>query len=136
MTLSTEYRRRWQAWHDDRIQDLNRPYGFLSVLSQDWLTEEEAFTSEFVPGQWLLRAGEIYYHPDPERSANREFLTVDSQPASGPTHIPHGYNKNSGTGSAVPMFFHDREVETITRVNIRDETIYGVRVRDPAEAAR
>ncbi|VCU70830.1 hypothetical protein PIGHUM_02908 [Pigmentiphaga humi] len=136
MALSKKYIAEWQTWHDDRIADLNRPYGFLSVVSQDWLTEGEPFTSEFVGGQWLLEDGEIYYRPDPDCIAKGEFLTVDGKNATGPTRIPHGYNKNSGTGSAVHLFYRDLEVETITRVNARDETIYGVRVRDPEEAAR
>lgn len=136
IALSKAYIAEWQAWHDDRIKDLNRPYGFLSVVSQDWLTEGEPFTSEFVPGQWLLKDGEITYHPDPRSTAKGEFLTVDGKEAAGPTHIPHGYNKNSGTGSGVCMFYKDLEVETITRVNSRGETIYAVRVRDPQEAAR
>jgi uncharacterized protein (DUF1684 family) len=136
MALSQEYVEAWQKWHDARVRDLKRPHGLLSVVSQDWLTEGELFTSEFVPGQWLLDKGEIYYHPDPAQSAKGEFLTVDGRHATGPTHIPHGYNKNSGTGSSVPVFFNDLEVETITRINVRDEVIYAVRVRDPKEAAR
>jgi len=136
MALSKEYIAEWRQWHDDRIKDLNRPYGFLSVVSQDWLAEAEPFTSEFVPGQWLLEDGEIYYHPDPERVAKKEFLIVDGKEAMGRTHIPHGYNKNSGTGSGVALFYKELEVETITRVNSRGETIHAIRVRDPQEAAR
>ncbi len=136
MALSNEYIAEWQEWHDNRIKELSRPYGFLSVVSQDWLSEGELFTSEFVPGQWLLKDGEIYYHPDKEGVARGDFLTVDGKEATTPTHIPHGYNKNSGTGSGVPVFYKDLEVETITRVNSRDETIYAVRVRDPKEVER
>jgi len=136
MALTQAYITQWQAWHDNRIQDLNRPYGFLSVVGQDWLTDGEMLTSGFVPGQWLLKNGEIYYHPDPQDTAKGEFLIIDGKKAADPTHIPHGYNKNSGTGSGVAMFYRDLEVETITRVNARGETIYGVRVRDPKEAAR
>lgn len=136
MALSQDYIADWQKWHDARVAELKRPYGLLSVVSQDWLTEGEPFTSEFVPGQWLLDKGEIYYHPDPERTARGELLTVDGKPATGPVHIPHGYNRNSGTGSSVPVFFTDLEVETITRLNARGEVIYAVRVRDPKEAAR
>lgn len=135
MSLSQEYVTAWQKWHDNRIRDLNRPYGFLSVVSQDWLTDSELFTSEFVPGQWMLKDGEIYYHPDPKSIAQGDLLIVDGKPAAVPTHIPHGYNKNSGTGSAVPVFYGDLEVETLTRLNDRGEPIYGLRVRDPREAA-
>ena len=136
MALAEEYVAEWQQWHDERIRNLNRPYGFLSVVSQDWLTEGAFFTSEFVPGQWLLKDGEIYYYPDPEDVAKGNCLTVDGKEATAPTHIPHGYNKNSGTGSGVPVFYQDLEVETITRLNSRSETIYAVRVRDPNEAER
>jgi hypothetical protein len=135
MPLSQQYITTWQEWHDNRIRDLNRPYGFLSVVSQDWLPDAEFFTSEFVPGQWMLRDGEIYYHPDQKSLEKGDFLIVDGKKATAPTHIPHGYNKNSGTGSAVPVFYGDLEVETLTRLNDRGESIYAVRVRDPREAA-
>lgn len=136
MTLATEYVAAWRAWHDERIAGLNRPYGFLSVVSQDWLTEGTFFHAEQVPGRWLLERGEIYYYPDPDATANGEWVTVDGRVATTPTHIPHGHNKNSGTGSGVPVFYGVLEVETITRLNARGETIYAVRVRDPQEAAR
>ncbi|GAA2180342.1 DUF1684 domain-containing protein [Brooklawnia cerclae] len=136
MALSQRYVTGWQEWHDNRIKDLNRPYGWLSVVSQDWLTEAEPFTSEFVPGQWLLRDEDIYYYPDEERTAHGDLLTVDGKEARTPIHIPHGYNSNSGTGSSVPLFYKDLEVETITRVNAQGEKIHAVRVRDPREAAR
>lgn len=135
MTLPEKYVAEWRQWHDARIANLNRPYGFLSVVSQDWLKEGEHFSSEFVPGSWLLKEGEIYYHPASSGDGTGDHLLVDGKAATAPVHIPHGYNKNSGTGSAVPMFYRDLEVETLTRLNAEGELIYAVRVRDPREAA-
>lgn len=136
MTLTAHYVAEWQRWHDNRIATLNRPYGFLSVISQDWLTEEVFFTAARVPGQWLLKEGEIYYYPDRDAVEKGHVVTVDGVAVTIPTHIPHGHNKNSGTGSSVTIFYQALEVETITRLNVDGEAIYAVRVRDPQEAAR
>lgn len=136
MALSQEYIDQWQAWHRARIEEVNRAYGWLAVVSQDWLAEGEFFASEFVPGQWLLKDDEVYYFPDQEAVTQGDVMLVDGKAATGPTHIPRGINKNSGTGSAVSVFYGDREVETITRLNYRGETIHAVRVRDPQAAAR
>jgi uncharacterized protein len=135
MTLSKDYIDGWQAWHDARIADLNRPYGWMAVVSQDWLEEGVPFANGFVPGTFLLEDGEIDYCPDAEATARGELVTIDGVPATERTRIPHGYNVNSGTGSAVPVFFGDLEIETLTRLNAQDETIYAVRVRDPEQAA-
>ncbi len=137
MTVSSEYAADWQIWHDNRVKHLTRPHGYLSVVSQDWLYPGEPFTSEFVPGQWLLEDGEIYYLPDQQlTAAGGDSLIVDGQAVTTKTHIPHGHNRNAGTGSAVSMFYKDLELETLTRVNAEGEKIYAVRVRDPQEAAR
>jgi uncharacterized protein (DUF1684 family) len=135
MALPEGYVTKWQEWHDARISDLNRPHGYMSIVCQDWLPDGEFFTSEFVPGQWLVKDGAIYYYPDEEGIARGDFLTVDGKNATAPTLIPQGHNKNAGTGSAVPIFYKNLEVETLTRVNSIGEKIDAIRVRDPKQAA-
>lgn len=137
MAVTAEYEAEWKAWHAQRIESLNGRYGILSVVSQDWLTPGEPFVSPFVPGQWLLEEGEIYYlRPTDVPADSGDALTVDGVPAWGRMHIRHGHNDKIGTGSALPMFYRDLEVETVTRVNSAGEMIYAVRVRDPHEAER
>jgi uncharacterized protein (DUF1684 family) len=131
VALSSEYVADWQRWHDERIRDLNRPHGYMSIVCQDWLPDGEPFSSEYLPGRWLLQEGEITYHPDAEACARGEFLSIDGIDATEPTQIPQGHNRNAGTGSSVPLVFGDLEVETLTRVNTLGETISAIRVRDP-----
>ncbi|WP_298399870.1 DUF1684 domain-containing protein [Sphingobium sp.] len=137
MALSDDYIRAWQTWHDGRVALINAPYGPLSLISQDWLNEGEYFQSEFIPGKWMQKDGEIYYYPDEDSMARGEFLIVDGKEARAPTHIPHRYEAGEDAENLVPVFFNDLQVESsYTRLNDRGEMINAIRVRDPKEAAR
>ena len=133
--VSEQYQAQWQAWHDRRVEQLNRPYGWLSLISQDWLTPGTARGVEHVPGQWLLENGEVYYLPDPVTDESHP-LTVDGKEARERVHIPLGYNPNCGFGSAVDIFYGELGIELIARTDDRNERIVAVRVRDPQEARR
>lgn len=132
IALSAEYIAEWQEWHNDRVEYVTQPYGIMAVICQGWLTAGELFTYEFVPGCWFLEDGKIFYLPDPE---GVDVLTIDGKEMTARTLGLHRHNINAGNGSGVSVVYRDVEVETTTRVNARDETIYAVRVRDPMEAA-
>lgn len=136
MVLTKQYMEDWEEWHDLRMRELNQPYGILSVISQDWLAPGEFFVSPHAPGRWLLEDGEIYHYPssgdEPGESAP---VLIAGEPAVGErVHIPHGHNRKIGTGSGVPVFYGDLEIETVTRVDSRGFSIYALRVRDPQRA--
>lgn len=132
--VNEQYVREWQSWHDRRIASLNRPYGWLSLISQDWLTDSKPQSVSRIPGEWLLDEEEVYYLPD--SSSEEHPLLVDGKPARERTHIPLGYNPNCGFGSAVDIFYGDLGVELIARTDDNQKRIIAVRVRDPQEAAR
>jgi uncharacterized protein len=136
MALSDEYVRDWHAWQQERIRKVNLPYGPLALVSQDWLTEGEPFASEFTPGHWLLRDGEISYLPDADHVAQGDHVLIDGEPALVPTHIPHRYQAGSEEEALTPVTYRDLQIETYTRLNAQGDMIHAIRVRDPQEAAR
>ncbi|MFT9397866.1 MAG: DUF1684 domain-containing protein [Bifidobacterium psychraerophilum] len=128
--LTESYTEEWRHWHDARVDGLNAPYGWLSLISQDWLEDNVPQRIDGIPGTWLLRDGEVSYLPDPQGEA----VFIDKQIATQPTHIPLGYNPNCGFGSSVEISYRDLEIELIARSTDGDRRIVGVRVRDPQQA--
>lgn len=123
----------WREWRHARIATLSRPYGWPALVSQDWLEEDSSgIKIDGLPGSWGVESGQVVYTP-PTEGPN---LSVDGKYPTGPVVIPPGRNQSFGHYDSVPVFFGDREVETLERTNNAGERIYGVRVRDPHEAAK
>lgn len=53
--LTESYTEEWRHWHDARVDGLNAPYGWLSLISQDWLEDNVPQRIDGIPGTWLLR---------------------------------------------------------------------------------
>lgn len=127
--VTPQYESDWRTWHAARIADLTGPYGWIAMVSQDWLTPGVPLRVDEVPGSWLLEDDTITYVPDgpgPGRT-----VAIDGEPATGPVVVPHGHKY-----STIPIEVDGLRVETIRRTDERGGRIYGVRVRDPREARR
>lgn len=46
-----EFAAQWRSWHQQRLQELSTPYGFLAITALHWVTRD-ATTFEGLPGQW------------------------------------------------------------------------------------
>lgn len=125
--VNDQYREAWEAWHRVRIEELTSPYGWTSMVSQDWLLEGVPLRVEDVPGSWLVTDGAVTYLPD----ESGDTVTVEGTRVTVPTVISTGHKY-----SLVPAFAGDLKIETIKRTDVTGKNIFGVRVRDPKEAAR
>ncbi len=122
----------WREWRHKRVAELSRPYGWPSLVAQHWLREgADPVELEDLPGTWAVVDGRVIFTPPAEGPS----LSVDGEYPSGPVEIVTGRNQSYGHGRSVPVFFGDREVETIPRTNSAGEQIFGVRVRDPKVSA-
>ncbi|OYN87956.1 DUF1684 domain-containing protein [Parenemella sanctibonifatiensis] len=126
MSLSPEYRQAWEDWHARRLEELNGPYGWRSLTNQSWLSPGESLSLEGIPGTWSVEGDEVIHTPDD----SGEFATLNGEPITEPTAISTGRKY-----SLEPAYFGDLRIETIQRRNADGTDIFGVRVRDPKEAA-
>ncbi|GAA1611175.1 DUF1684 domain-containing protein [Leucobacter chromiireducens] len=118
----------WREWRHTRVAELTRPYGWTALVAQFWLHEGTAgAVLEGLPGTWAVSEGRVLYTP-PVSGPN---LSVNGEYPSAPVEIPTGRNQTYGHGGSVPVYFGDREVETVPRTNDAGDRILGVRVRDP-----
>ena len=117
--MSTTFTAEWQAWHANRERDLAEPYGWLALVSLDWLGETPRRHGE-LPGLWWQDADAAYLDPDGGQ------LTYDGKPV---TETIRFELVNSGAGTRV--LAGDVEIEVARRSG------YLIRVHDPkAEVLR
>jgi len=130
--LTTEHLSgQWREWRHQRLATLTRPYGWTSLVAQYWLREGESGTTlGTLPGLWSAGEGKIIYTPD----SSGENLSVDGRYPTGPVEIVAGRNMVYSNGDSVPVYFGNREVDTVIRTNDDGESIYAVRERDPQQS--
>ncbi|MBQ0925670.1 DUF1684 domain-containing protein [Saccharopolyspora endophytica] len=107
----------WQDWHANRERDLADPYGWLALVSLDWLTDVPA-TYPTVPGVWWQDAEAAYLDPQGAE------LSYEGQPI---TEVQRFELVNSGAGTRVSA--GDVEVEVARRSG------YLIRVHSPKAPA-
>lgn len=49
----------WRSWHQQRLQGLSAPHGFLAVTDLHWVTEDPA-SFDGIPGQWWVTNDWLY----------------------------------------------------------------------------
>ncbi|MFI9383720.1 DUF1684 domain-containing protein [Kutzneria sp. NPDC052558] len=103
----------WQAWHTDREQALADPYGWLALVSLDWL-EDSPRDYPGLPGLWWQDSEAAYFDP---KGAS---ATYEGKPV---TEVLRLELINSGPG--VRVVAGDLEVEVARRSG------YLIRVHDP-----
>lgn len=115
----TQFAAEWRQWHADRERDLARPYGWLALVSLDWLDEQPRHYGE-LPGLWWQDVDAAYLDPDGGQ------LSYEGQPI---TETRRFELVNSGAGTRV--LAGDVEIEIARRSG------YLIRVHDPkAEVLR
>jgi len=103
----------WQAWHTEREQALADPYGWLALVSLDWL-EDSPRSYPGLPGLWWQDASSAYF--DPQGAS----VTYEDKPV---TEVLRLSLINSGPG--VRVVVGNLEVEVARRSG------YLIRVHDP-----
>lgn len=125
--VEERYRSNWIKWHKERIRDLNKPHGWLSLVSQELLKEGIPTKLENIPGSWLLEQGKVIYVPDEDI---QDTININGKPAFQQTTIPWGFNEYSIDGSAVPLIYKEFEIEAMVRQDGLERKLYFLRVRD------
>jgi uncharacterized protein (DUF1684 family) len=115
--MSNEFVGQWQEWHAARERDLADPYGWLALVSLDWL-EDKPRPYDGLPGLWWQDAEAAYLDP---QGAD---LTHEGTPV---TSVRRFELVNSGAGTRVVA--GDVEIEIARRSG------YLIRVHDPKAAA-
>ena len=113
MGVMTTFTEQWQDWHANRERDLADPYGWLALVSLDWLSEvPQAYSS--APGLWWQDAEAAYVDPQGAE------LSYEGAPITG---VQRFELVNSGAGTRVSS--GDVEIEVARRSG------YLIRVHDP-----
>lgn len=79
-----QFRTEWQEWHDERLADLARPFGWLSVTGLKWLKEGEPDRWDDTPGTFVLDGDWVHFDLAPSTTAGPapEALDLLSHPTT------------------------------------------------------
>ncbi|MEW2502606.1 DUF1684 domain-containing protein [Amycolatopsis sp. NPDC047767] len=114
MTASTrDFTQAWQDWKLEREKELAEPYGWLALVSLDWLGNEPRSYGN-LPGKWWQDAEAAYVDPD------GADLVHEGEKITGVKRIEL---VNSGAGTRV--------VAGAVEVEIARRSGYLIRVHDP-----
>jgi uncharacterized protein (DUF1684 family) len=108
-----EFARQWQEWKANRERDLAEPYGWLALVSLEWLADSPTEYAG-LPGRWWQDADAAYFDP---RGAD---VTHEGEPI---TDVRRFELVNSGPGTRVVA--GEVEIEMARRSG------YLIRVHDP-----
>jgi uncharacterized protein (DUF1684 family) len=114
---SARFLHRWQQWKVARERELAHPYGWLALVSLDWLS----YTPQDypgAPGKWWQDNDAAYVDPD------GAALTVDGAPLTGVRRF-----ELANSGGGVRVASGDVEIEVARRSG------YLIRVHDPSAPA-
>ena len=67
----------WEQWHSHRINDLQKPYGWLSITELRWLELDQQVQIDHFPGTFISRSEGVLYNPD----ANSGLVTISESDA-------------------------------------------------------
>ena len=60
------YEQQWHMWHEQRLEELLAPHGYLSPTSITWVANgEQPKTVPGIPGTWRAADDTLVYTPDP-----------------------------------------------------------------------
>lgn len=127
----------WREWRYAHVATMFRPYGWTSLVAQYWLEEGDRDVSfDMLPGRWSVEGGRIMFTPPATGPTSGPTLSVNGEYPATPVEIIPGRNQTYGHGKSLPVYFGLNEVEAILRTTQDGKPLYGVRVRDPRQAAR
>ena len=111
--MSEQFVQQWQDWKTDREQDLANPYGWLALVSLDWLPDVPT-RYPGLPGVWWQDRDAAYLDPQGAE------MSYEGAPV---TEVQRFELVNSGLGTRVAA--GDLEIEIARRSG------YLIRVHDP-----
>jgi uncharacterized protein (DUF1684 family) len=129
------YEKTIKQWHAERLERLQRPTGWLSLVGMHWIEEgatrvgtNEKFTTRLSVGPdelgtIVLKDGKVEFQPMPDAG-----ITIDGQPAAGPVMLV-----SDADGTPTEVAFNNGDASFIL---IKRSDKYALRVRNANAATR
>jgi uncharacterized protein (DUF1684 family) len=58
------YVQQWHMWHEQRLEELKAPHGYLAPVSITWIANGSSKTIDGIPGVWKAEDDVLTYYPD------------------------------------------------------------------------
>ena len=118
---SETFRREWEQWHRQREAYMTEPYGWLSLVSIDWLSDGADVQLDNFPGLWHQTGDTVVYTP-----AEGAQIVNDGTVLDGPKHVSV---PGEGDFNLEDFSYGRLRAQLIKRIG--SDRKFAVRVRDP-----
>lgn len=130
-TPTDPYVQAWHIWHDQRIEELKAPHGYLAPASITWIANGETATVPDVPGLWTAENDTLIYTPD---QGTDDIPAADVTNAGSTVYGPISF-KPTAFGEQALGYLHcgDLRIEVNSQTDLRDQDThrFWIRVKDP-----
>lgn len=134
-TTTDLYVQQWHIWHQQRLETLTAPHGYLAPTSITWVSNGESKGIEAIPGTWSADGDVLTYTPDPQNiSFDHPVLNTD-EPVNGPlSFAPTAF----GEQALGYLQYGDILVEINSQTDLvrQDTHRFWLRVKDPKARSR
>ncbi|MFT8356040.1 MAG: DUF1684 domain-containing protein [Bifidobacterium aquikefiri] len=130
--LADNYIQQWNIWHDQRIEELTSPHGYLAPTSITWVADGESKTIEGIPGRWSSNEDVLRYEPD--LLASPAVTNAGNIIREAITFKP----ENFGEQALAYLHFGDIRIEVNSQTDLihHDAHRFWIRIKDPASPSR
>ncbi|MFT8704147.1 DUF1684 domain-containing protein [Bifidobacterium aquikefiricola] len=130
--LADNYVQQWNMWHDQRIEELTSPHGYLAPTSITWVAEGENKTIEGIPGRWSAHDDVLRYEPD--LAASVPVINAGTTIREAIAFTP----ENFGEQALAYLHYRDLRIEVNSQTDLvhQDAHRFWIRVKDPASPSR
>lgn len=130
--LTEAYVQQWHIWHQQRIEELTAPHGYLAPTSITWVADGESKNIENLPGTWSAVDDVLTYTPD--ENPGRTILNAERPVAGAISFSPTAF----GEQALGYLRYGDVRVEVNSQTDAlkQDTHRFWIRVKDPNAASR
>ncbi|WEV76322.1 DUF1684 domain-containing protein [Bifidobacterium sp. ESL0800] len=139
------YVQQWEMWHEQRLEELKAPHGYLAPASITWVANGSTKTIDGIPGAWRAENDVLTYYPQSKEARSQ---AVDDKDEGGPRAVTNGRTVLEAPISFAPSAFGeqalaylnygDKRIEVNSQTDLVDQSThrFWIRVKDPHTLAR
>ncbi|WEV73427.1 DUF1684 domain-containing protein [Bifidobacterium sp. ESL0798] len=140
------YVQQWQMWHEQRLEELKAPHGYLAPASITWVANGQTQTIDDIPGAWRAENDVLTYYPESDEKQAQD--AAGGHGGSEPLTVTNGREALKTPISFTPTAFGeqalayldygDKRIEVNSQTDLVDQSTYRfwIRVKDPHAKTR
>ncbi|WEV66398.1 DUF1684 domain-containing protein [Bifidobacterium sp. ESL0764] len=139
------YAQQWQMWHEQRLEELKAPHGYLAPASITWVANGSTQAIDGIPGVWRAENDVLTYYPQYKEARSQAVVGKDREEPRAVTNgrtvleAPISFAPSAfGEQALAYLNYGDKRIEVNSQTDLVDQSThrFWIRVKDPHTLAR